>query len=90
MQFWSVFGGAGSIWDGTSWYLVVLGQYNLELLGFTWNWVSTRLVCLYILKKINGDANQPTDQPTNRANKGQTAFSKVRQKKKGRDLQYAP
>ena len=52
MQFWSVFGGAGSIWDGTSWYLVVLGQYNLELLGFKWNWVSTRLVCLYILKKV--------------------------------------
>ena len=52
MQFWSVFGDAGSIWDGTSWYLVVLGQYNLELLGFTWNWVSTRLVCLYILKKV--------------------------------------
>ena len=54
MQFWSVFGGAGSIWDGTSWYLVVLGQYNLELLGFTWNWVSTRLVCLYILKIDQG------------------------------------
>ena len=40
------------------------------------------------IEKINGDANQPTDQPTNRANIEQSAFSKVRQKKKGRDLQY--
>ena len=37
--------------------------------------------------KINGDLDQPTDQLTNRANIGQSAFSKVRQKKKGRDLQ---
>ena len=33
-QFWLVFGGAGSIWGGTGWYLVILGQYNLVLLGF--------------------------------------------------------
>ena len=51
MQFWSVFGGAGSIWGGTGWCLVELVQYNLVLPGFKWNWVSTRLVCLYILKK---------------------------------------
>ena len=51
MQFWSVFGGAGSIWGGTGWYLVVLGQYNLVLFGFKRTWVSIRLVCLYILKK---------------------------------------
>ena len=38
---------------------------------------------VYIEKKINGDANQPTD----RTNIEQSAFSKVRQKKKGRDLQ---
>ena len=36
------------------------------------------------VEKVNGDV----DQPTNRANIGQSAFSKVRQKKKGRDLQY--
>ena len=35
------------------------------------------------IEKINGDVDQPTD----RANKEQSAFSKVRQKKKGRDLQ---
>ena len=38
-------------WGGTGWYLVVLGQYNLVMLGITWNWVSTRHLCLYILKK---------------------------------------
>ena len=31
---------------------MVLGQYNLVLLGIKWNWVSTRLLCLYILKKV--------------------------------------
>ena len=36
---------------GTSWYLV-LGQYNLVPLGIKWNWVSTRLFCLYILIKV--------------------------------------
>ena len=28
-----VVGGAGSVWCGTDWYLVVLGQYSLILLG---------------------------------------------------------
>ena len=28
-----VFGGAGSVWGGTGWYFVVLGQCNLVLLG---------------------------------------------------------
>ena len=32
-------------------YLLVLGQFNLVLLGTKWNWVTTRLLCLYILKK---------------------------------------
>ena len=32
-QYWLVFGGDGSVWGGTGWYLVVLGQYNLVLLG---------------------------------------------------------
>ena len=32
-------------------YMVVLGLYNLVLLSIKWNWVSTRLLCLCILKK---------------------------------------
>ena len=48
---WLVNNGIGSV-EGTGWYLVVLGQYNLVLFGFKWNWVSTRLVCLYVLKKV--------------------------------------
>ena len=34
--------------------MVVLGQCNLVLLDIKWNWVSTTLLCLYILKK-SGD-----------------------------------
>ena len=37
---------------GTGWYLVVLGQYKLVLLGIKWYWVSIRLLCLYILKNM--------------------------------------
>ena len=53
-------GGAGSVWGGTGWYLVVLGQfgvvlvgtwYYMVLLGIKWYWVSKVLLCLYILKK---------------------------------------
>ena len=33
---------------GTGWYLVVLGQYKLVLLGIKWYWVSIGLLCLYI------------------------------------------
>ena len=40
------------MWSDTDWYLVVLGQYNLVLLGINQNWVSTRLLCLYVLKKV--------------------------------------
>ena len=32
-RYWLVFGGDVSVWGGTGWYLVVLGQYNLVLLG---------------------------------------------------------
>ena len=32
-QHWLVVGGAGSVWCGTDWYFVVLGQYSLILLG---------------------------------------------------------
>ena len=31
---------------------MVIGQYNLVLLGIKWYWVSIRLLCLYILKKV--------------------------------------
>ena len=54
----SVKGGAGSVWGCTGWYLValdqsslVLGQNNLVPIGIKWNWISTRLLCLHILKK---------------------------------------
>ena len=72
---------------------MVLGQYNLVVIGIEWYWVNKGLLSsLYLLKKkINGDVNRPTnrptDQPTNRANIEQSAFSKVRKEKKGRDLQ---
>ena len=29
-----------------------MGRYNLVLLGIKYNWVSTRLLCLYILEKV--------------------------------------
>ena len=69
-----VFGGTGSVWGSTGWYLVILGQYNLVLFGIKWYWVNKGLLCLYILKKINGDVDRPTDQPTNRVNIEQSAF----------------
>ena len=72
--YWLVFGGTGSVWGSTGWYLVILGQYNLELFGFKWYWVNKGLLCLYILKKNNGDVNRPTNQPTNRVNIEQSAF----------------
>ena len=40
---------------GAGWYLVVLGPYNLALLGIKCNWVKTKLLCLYILKEKSGD-----------------------------------
>ena len=71
-RYWLVFGGTGSVWGSTGWYLMILGQFNLVLIGIELYWVNKGLLCLYILKKINGDANQPTDQLTNRANIGQS------------------
>ena len=35
-RYWLVLGGTGSVWGGTGWYLVVLGQYNFVLLGIKW------------------------------------------------------
>ena len=51
-QCWLVFGGPGSVWGGTGWYLVVLGQYGAVLLGIKWYWVGIGLLCLYVLKKV--------------------------------------
>ena len=51
-QDWLIYDNTRSVEGGTYWYLVVLGQYNLVLLGIKWNWVSARLVCLYILKNM--------------------------------------
>ena len=47
-----MFGGPVPKWGSTGWYLVVLGQCNLVLLEIKWNGVSTTLLCLYILKKV--------------------------------------
>ena len=56
---WLIYNNIGSVKGGTGWYLVVLdqpnlvlGQNNLVPIGIKWNWVSTRLLCLYILKKV--------------------------------------
>ena len=64
-RYWLVFGGTGSVWGSTGWYLVILGQYNLVLFGIKWYWVNKGLLCLYILKKLMvTSTDQPTDQPT--------------------------
>ena len=79
-------GGTGSVEGSTGWYLVVLGhyglvlvgtwylvlgQYNLVLLGIKWNWVSTRLLCLHRLIKVEiwsgvTIAEQTNEQTTNK------------------------
>ena len=64
-QYWLVLGGTGSVWDGTGWYMVVLGQYNLVLIGIKWYWARKVLLCLYILKKrIFGWVLQVPDRHT--------------------------
>ena len=52
MLYWLLLGGTESVWVGTGWYLVVLGQYNWVPLGIKWNLVSVGLLCLYILKNM--------------------------------------
>ena len=37
------FGGTGLVWGGTGWYLVVLGRYNLVLIGIKCHWVDKGL-----------------------------------------------
>jgi len=66
-----VFGGDDSVWGGTGWYLVVLGQYNLVLLSIKWYWVGIWLLCLYVLKKVEiwSDvtiAGRKTNEQTNK------------------------
>ena len=82
-----VFGGTGSVWGSTGWYLVILGQYNLVLFGIKWYWVNKGLLCLYILKKLMVTS---TDQPTDRQGECRAIclFRKLENKKKGRDLQF--
>ena len=64
-QYWLVFDDTASVWGDTVCNLVVLGQYNLVLIGIEWYWVNKGLLCLYILKKLMvTSTNQPTNQPT--------------------------
>ena len=51
-QNWLKHDSSVSEFGGSGWYLVVLGQYNLVLLGIKWDWVSKGLLCLYILKNM--------------------------------------
>ena len=44
----------GSVWGGTGWYMVMLGQYNLVLLGIKWYWVSKVPLCQYRKKRRFG------------------------------------
>ena len=39
------------VWGDTGCNLLVLGQYNLVLIGVEWYWINKGLLCLYILKK---------------------------------------
>ena len=51
-QNWLIHDNTGPVDGGAGSYLVILGQCNLVLLGIKWRWVSTTLLCLYILKKV--------------------------------------
>ena len=42
----------GSVYGDTGWYLVVLGQYMLVLVGIRWYRVSIELLGLHILKQV--------------------------------------
>ena len=39
--YWLVFGSTGSVWGGTGWYFVVLGQYRSGLVDILWCCVRT-------------------------------------------------
>ena len=77
-RYWLVFGGTGSVWGTTGWYLVILVQYKLVLFGIKWNLVKKGLLCLYILKKLMvTSTDQSTNRPTDRVNIEQSAFLNV-------------
>ena len=63
-----IYDGTGLGEGGTGWYLVVLGQNNLVLLGIKWYCVHMGLQHLYILKR--GDLGRchhgGTDKQTNK------------------------
>ena len=71
---------------------MVPGQYNLVLLGIKWNWASTRLLCLYILKKkveiwsdvsiVGGTTNKRTrkDRATQPMDHGRLRWAKRKKK----------
>ena len=62
-QYWLVFDDTASVWGDTVCNLVVLGQYNLVLIGIEWYWINKGLLCLYILKKLMvTSTNRPTNQ----------------------------
>ena len=74
----------------TGWYLVILGHYNLVLCGIKWYWVNKGLLCLYILKKNNGDVNRPTNQPTDQQGEYRAIclFRKLENRKKAEICNY--
>ena len=39
-RYWLAHSGTGSVWSGTGWFLVKLGQYGALLVGTWWYWVS--------------------------------------------------
>ena len=45
-QYWLVFDVTGSVWGDTGCNLI-LGQYNLVLIGIELYWVNKGLLCLY-------------------------------------------
>ena len=47
-----VLDGTGPVYGDTGWFLVVLRQYKLVLLGIRWYRFSKGLLCLYILIKV--------------------------------------
>ena len=56
-RYWLVFGGAGSVWGCTGWYLVakgrsnlVLGTNNLVPIGIKWYWYRA-FIPVYIERK---------------------------------------
>ena len=56
---------------GTGWYFVVVGQYELVVLGIRWYWVSIGLLCQYILNntEIWSDVTIVGRQTTNEQGK---------------------